>query len=257
MPRDRAHLTGREPFLGGEDAVHLTGMEPALARNFAPVYGLFRVRGLEAPEVTGRRRPLVVFADHDPDTAHLIQLIASSNGYDIRTTDNGLECGRLIDTLRPDVLVLNIRLVGVSGLELIRSVRRRADIALCQLPVLVMDVHSNPRDVLDAFEAGADDYLEMPYDVQVMLRCWRRVTAGVRRPSPLTALENEDAKIRQVALSYVLKYRPDRLVDGLVDLLWSVRPEVNLQIRWALRQIGTPEALAALSRFKTGSLPSE
>ena len=253
MPRNNHQLTGREPRLGGQQAVHLTGMEPALGRDFAPLYGEFRVRGLEAPSVVGRRRPLVVSADYDPDTSHLIELIAGSNGYEVRTTDSGLECRRLVAALLPDVLVLNIRLPGIGGLELIRQIRESDQEKVRALPILVMDVLSNPRDVMNAFEAGADDYLEMPYDVLVMLRSWRRVTSLTRRPEPLTALLNEDAKIRQVALSYLLNYRPEGLVKGLVDLLWMVSPDVNLQIRWALRQLGTPEALNALMTYKSGS----
>lgn len=257
MPRNNNHLTGREPLLGGQHSVHLTGMEPALGRDFAPLYGEFRVRGLEAPGVIGRRRPMVVSADYDPDTSHLIELIAGSNGYEVRTTDSGLECFRMVEALLPDVLVLNIRLPGIGGLELIRQLRQSTQERVRRLPILVMDVLSNPRDVMNAFEAGADDYLEMPYDVQVMLRSWRRVTGHARRPEPLTALLNEDAKIRQVALSYLLNERPEGLVQGLIDLLWIVSPDVNLQIRWALRQLGTPDALAALMVYKSGSPPMD
>lgn len=257
MARDQFQRTGREPSLGGQDRAQLTGMEPSLGRDFAPVYGRFRVRGLEAPDVVGRRRPLVVFADHDPDTAHLIQLVATSNGYEVRATDNGHECSRLLGALQPDILILNIRLGGASGLDVIRRTRQDADEVIRSVPVLVMDVHSHPQDVLESFAAGADDYLEMPYDMHVMLRCWRRVTSAVRRPAPLTALQNEDTKIRQVALSHLMKHRPDGLVEGLSDLLWSASPEVSLQVRWALRQLGTPDALAALARFKAGSIPME
>jgi hypothetical protein len=60
-----------------------------------------------------------------------------------------------------------------------------------------------------------------------------------------------------VAVSYLLKRHPPGLVDGLADLLWSADPELNLQIRWALRQLGTDKALTVLRRFKTGNLGSE
>jgi len=93
--------------------------------------------------------------------------------------------------------------------------------------------------------------------MHVMLRCWRRVVSAFRRPAPLTALQNEDAKIRQVALSHLLKCRPNGIVDGLADLLWSASPEIGLQVRWALRQLGTPEATEALNRFKSGHSPED
>lgn len=237
--------SGNEPGLGGHQA--LTGMEPALSREFRSPYGLFRMKGLEAPAVSGRRRPLAVLAERDPDTAQLVHLVADSNGYHVKLTDDGAEAWQLLRALTPDMLVTNIRLIGMNGLELIRRVRTDKKNGLQSLPVLVMDVHHRHQDVLAAFASGADDYLEMPYDLGVMLRCWRRLLSLCRRPSPLTALQNEDAMIRQVALSDLLDRCPDGLVDGLSEYLWHPDLTLRAAARWALRRVGTDEALAALA----------
>ncbi len=246
MSQQTNNTRGRDPALGGRHAVCLTGMEPALSRDFGPLYGRFRVRGLEAPVVAGRRRPLVIFGEYDPDTAHLIHLVADSNGYEVKITPDGMDALSLVTALSPDLLVLNIRLASASGLDIIRGVRGTAELSLRLTPVLVMDVHRRQQDILAAFAAGADDYLEMPYDIQVMLRCWRRVTSAFRRPSPLTALQNEDAMIQQIALAYLLEANPDGLVAGLSDLLATGEPALQVPIRWALRRLGTAEALEAL-----------
>jgi CheY-like chemotaxis protein len=221
-------------------------MEPALSREFKPRYGLFRTKGLEAPEVPGRRRPLAVLAERDPDTAQLVDLIADSNGYQVKLTNDGLEAWQLLRALMPDMLVTNLHLVGMGGLELIRRVRTDEKSGLQALPVLVMDVHHRHQDVMAAFESGADDYLEMPYDVGVMLRSWRRLLSTCHRPAPLTALQNEDGMIRQVALSDLLERCPDGLVDGLSGYLWHPDSTLRTAARWALRRVGTDEALAAL-----------
>lgn len=238
-------LNGSEPGLSGHHG--LTGMEPALSRDFKSPYGLFRMKGLEAPAVSGRRRPLVVLAERDLDTAQLVHLIADSNGYHVRQTGDGHEAWRLLRGLAPDMLVTNIHLIGMGGLELIRRVRSDENAGLQSLPVLVMDVHHRHQDVMAAFASGADDYLEMPYDLNVMLRCWRRLLSLCRRPSPLTALQNEDAMIRQVALSDLLERCPDGLVDGLSEYLWHPDQTLRSAARWALRRVGTDEALKALN----------
>lgn len=249
MRQSPAGSIGLEPRLGGRAALRITGMEPALSREFGPLYGRFRVRGLEAPDVVGRRRPLVILAEHDPDTANLIWLLADSNGYDVKVTHDGLEASRLVESCQPNLLVLNIRLSLLDGYEVIRSIRQSPDERIRAMPILLMDVHHRPRDVLAAFWAGVDDYLEMPYDIPVMLRCWRRVTAMCRRPSPLTALDNEDVMIQQVALAYLLERRPEGLITGLADFLWQPDPTMYTAVRWALRQLGTHEALSALAAF--------
>jgi CheY-like chemotaxis protein len=221
-------------------------MEPALSREFGPLYGLFRMKGLEAPAVTGRRRPLVVLAERDLDTAQLVYLLAESNGYHVKSTDDGMQAWQMVKTFTPDLLVTNLQLVGMKGLELIRRVRADERAVVQSLPILVMDVHHRHQDVMAAFKSGADDYLEMPYDLSGLLRCWRRELAACHRPSPLTALQSEDVMIRQVALSDLLERRPEGLVGGLSGYLWHPDETLRAAVRWALRQIGTEEAQAVL-----------
>ncbi len=239
--------TGREPTLGGRHSRAVNGREPALGEAFLSPYGPVRIPGLEAPTVSGRRRPLVVVAEFDSDTAELVNLLAGSNGYDIRRTDDGREAWAMVRALEPNLLVANHRLPGFDGLDLVRRVRQAPDPLLALMPIVIMDVRHRYQDVMDAFLCGADDYLEKPYnDIRLMLVCWRRAIAGLRRPSPLTALLNEDAMIRQVALSCILEQRPPGLIDGLADLLWQPDAQVQVAAKWALQRIGTPEALAAL-----------
>ncbi|MBN1430086.1 MAG: response regulator [Anaerolineae bacterium] len=248
MSHRNLKTNGCEPALGGHPA--LTGMEPALSREFGPLYGLFRINGLEAPAVPERRRPLVVLAERDPDTAQLVYLLAESNGYHVKMIDNGTQAWQMIQMYIPDLLVTNIQLVGMEGLGIIRRVRAAQNVRLRTLPVLVMDVHHRHQDVMAAFQSGADDYLEMPYDRRAMLRGWQRLLTLRRLPSPLTALQNEDVMIRQVALSDLLGRRPDGLVEGLSEYLWHPDRTLKTTVCWALRRLGTEAALAVLERHQ-------
>lgn len=249
MRQRRSHISGREPLLGGRHAVRLTGMEPALGGEFRPLYGRFRVKGLEAPPVVGRRRPLVVLAEADEDTAELVILLAESNGYDIKRSGDGLEAYRLTQAFEPNLLVVSFRLPGVDGLGLVRRVRTDPNELVRHVPILVMTARHHPHDMMMAFDCGADDYLKKPFNnVQTMLRCWRRIISGCRRPSPLTALLSEDAAIQQAALSYLLDSQPPGLVVGLGDLLWQPDHTVRAAVRWALQRLGTDEAAALLEQ---------
>jgi CheY-like chemotaxis protein len=223
-------------------------MEPALSRTFGPLYGRFQIAGLEAPAVEGRRRPLVVLAEFDAGILQLTGMLADSNGYDVRTTDDGMQAYAMVRALHPDLLVVGHRLFGISGLDVVRRVRNCHDLLIERTPVLVMDVRHGTRAVLDAFRSGADDYLEIPNELNTLLRTWRRVTGDPHRPAPLAALLNEDDLIRRAALTYLLESQPTGLEKGLGELLWLPDPEMRATIRWALHRIGTAEARALLAR---------
>ena len=231
-------ITSREPALGGSRQERISGLEPALSREFGPLYGRFHVQGLEAPQADGRRRPRVIVGETDFDTGQLVKLVAESNGYEVIVFDNGQEILRHLSTAKPNLLVVNLWLTRLSGLELIRQLRHNDELSEFEMPILVMDVQRRKQDVLDAFGAGADDYLVMPYDLPVLLRCWQRVCGVHRKPSPLTAIQSEDAMVRQLALSYLIETRPSGVSDSFRELLDVADPSLQLTIRWALRQLG-------------------
>ncbi|MBN1310133.1 MAG: response regulator [Anaerolineae bacterium] len=244
MSHRHLKLSGKEPGLGGRQGV--TGREPSLSREFSLPSGPFRIKGLEAPSVPGRRRPLVVLMKDDPDIAEITLLIADSNGYDARLIDADEEAWQTLRAIRPDLFVTSLCMSYRTSPELIRRIRADEDAELQSVPVLVMEIYGDNYRVMDAFNSGADDYLMVPCRPREMLHSWRRLLSTCRRPSPLTALQNEDAMIREVALSSLLARRPDGLVDGLSGYLWHPDRALRAAARWALRRVGTDEALAAL-----------
>jgi DNA-binding response OmpR family regulator len=223
-------------------------MEPALSGVYGDPYGRYRLQGLEAPPVAGRRRPLVILAEFDDGTADLVCLLAESNGYDVRRARDGKQALGMVRALEPDLLVASFRLPGLDGLGLIKAVRSIPDKLVQRIPILVMDVHDNHRDLMAAFAHGADDYLPLPCELQDMLRAWRRVTGHLRRPAPLTALLNGDLAVQQSAIEFLLDSRPEGLELALGELLWQPTPEVRQAVRRTLKRLGTPEAEAVLSR---------
>ncbi len=246
--RKRGDRSGREPILGGDRAAGLSGLEPALGSQFGPLYGQFRVEGLEAPPVPGRRRPLVMLADVDESTGELIGLLARSNGYDVRCIEAGDGALAVVRALGPNLIVVGLNLQSPDGLDLIRRLRSDADRSVSGTAVIAMDTQYGIYPILRTFECGADDYLEMPYEAPALLRTWRRAVGHLRRPAPVTALLNGDDLIRRCAITHLLSTRPDGLEEALAELLWQPDPAVRGLVRWALQRLGTEQARIALQR---------
>ncbi|NDJ54676.1 MAG: response regulator [Chloroflexi bacterium] len=254
-------MNGREPIISFNTSV--SGREPSLGREARAIYGDARVPGLEAPEVPGRRRPLVVVATYDRSSGELTRLIATSNGYDVRVEPDGQMALSLVQALEPNLLVLSLRLLTLNGFDLMQAIRRDPNPLISHLPILVMSGSQQRQDVLRAFNCGADDYLTKPYEIPDMLRCWRRAASLVQRPTPLTALVSDHAMVRQVALAVLLKQRQPGLIDGLARLLFHPDKSIQSAVAWALRRIGTDDALSLLAhprhpdklQGKDGSLP--
>jgi DNA-binding response OmpR family regulator len=91
-------------------------------------------------------------------------------GYQVRTALGGREALELIDTERFDCVLLDMMMPGVSGLDVIRELRRRGD----QVPVIVTSAHRSYEELSEAISAGADERVEKPID-------WEELFAKIDR----------------------------------------------------------------------------
>lgn len=235
-------INGDEPALRQRDKP--SGMEPALSRNFPSQYGRFRILGLEAPGNLWRRRPRVVLAHADQRMSELLSLLADSNGYDMTATDNAVDCLYQVQELQPDLVVTGFRLKGMATLNLIKQIRDDTLKTVRDVPILVMDGQSDQQAILEAFSAGADDYLELQGDMSAMLRYWRRVATRHLQPAPLTAIQSENRKVQQAATIYLINHRPEGLVQGLHDLLALPDGRIRLAIGSLLAHLEMEDAMA-------------
>jgi DNA-binding response OmpR family regulator len=96
--------------------------------------------------------------------------------YQVRVANNGTDALKLARRINPDLIILDIMMPGMSGLEVCRELR--ADPMLQTVPILFLTAKGRVEDKIEGFEAGADDYLTKPFDVRELLL---RVKAIVRR----------------------------------------------------------------------------
>ena len=131
----------------------------------------------------GARRILVV--DDDPMVASTIQRVLRPEGYDVDVALGGAAALDQVSERRPDLVVLDLMMPGIDGLEVCRRLR-----ASGSLPILMLTARSGTADRVRGLDTGADDYLVKPFAYAELLA---RVRALLRRtPPPATILQFAD-----------------------------------------------------------------
>jgi two-component system response regulator GlrR len=114
-------------------------------------------------------RPRILFVDDDPDLRRLLALRLGSAGYEVETAGSGVEALGRADDFRPDLVVTDVRMDGMDGLQLFEALRRR----MPTLPVVILTAHGTIPDALESTRKGVFGYLTKPFDSQALLDCVR------------------------------------------------------------------------------------
>lgn len=136
------------------------------------------------------RKILVV--DDEPQITRVLRHSLTAHRYDVRTAANGLSA---LDTFRdwhPDLIITDLQMPEMGGIEFCREVRK-----LSTLPIIVLSVRGEEKTKVQALDAGADDYVTKPFGIDELLA---RVRAALRRLTELpgdieTTLEDGDFRI--------------------------------------------------------------
>src|SRR5207302_3638936 len=121
--------------------------------------------------------PRILVVDDDRRTAMLVRAYLLRDGYQVSTAHDGLEALDAVERERPDLVVLDLMLPEVDGLEVTRRLRAASDV-----PILMLTARSSVADRVRGLSQGADDYLPKPFAPSEMVA---RVQSILRRaPSP-------------------------------------------------------------------------
>lgn len=146
-----------------------------------------KIRGVNGGEMAGAALPLrdhrlkaasVAIVDDDPDSRAAIRELIAGEGYATRTAENGIELLRMIETEHIDVVVLDVNLPGMHGIEVCRRLRAQLGYRIAVL--FLSGSRAEPWDRIAGLEAGADDYMAKPCDPGELLA---RIGALARRLS--------------------------------------------------------------------------
>lgn len=117
------------------------------------------------------KRVLVV--DDDAKTVDLVRLYLSRDGYRVQAAYEGHEALRLARETNPDIIVLDLMLPGINGLDICRRIRRESDV-----PIIMLTARTTDQDRLAGLDVGADDYVSKPFSPRELAA---RVRAVLRR----------------------------------------------------------------------------
>jgi DNA-binding response OmpR family regulator len=189
--------------------------------------------------MTARARIAVV--DDEPRIRELLELTLTHHGYEVRSAADGAAGLTLVRDWLPDLIVLDVMMPKLSGIELLPMLRRVSD-----APVVMLSAKGELEDRVSGLEHGADDYLSKPFEISELLA---HVEAKLRRPhiEKRSVLQYEglavdlethtverngrrlDLSPLEYALLVTLLRRPKRIFtrEELLDLVWGDQSDVS------------------------------
>jgi two-component system KDP operon response regulator KdpE len=155
----------------------------------------------------------ILVIDDEPQITRVLRAALSAQGFDVRTANDPEEGLVTFKEWTPDLVITDLMMPGLSGVEVCRAIRTHSAI-----PLLVLSVRDHERSKVEALDAGADDYVTKPFNTQELLA---RVRAHLRRAPERTtsAIEAGDFVIDSAAHAIAVLGKPIHLTPKEFDLL--------------------------------------
>ncbi|MBZ5657510.1 MAG: response regulator transcription factor [Acidobacteriia bacterium] len=157
----------------------------------------------------------ILVVDDESQITRVLRTSLSSHGYDIRVANDGETALEIMKDWAPDLVITDLAMPNMDGLELCRRLRTKT-----QIPIIVLSVRGEERTKVKALDAGADDYVTKPFGMEELLA---RVRANLRRrrtdEGEQALIEAGDFKIDPEARTVLVRDRAVRLTPKEFDLL--------------------------------------
>jgi two-component system KDP operon response regulator KdpE len=155
----------------------------------------------------------ILVIDDEPQITRVLRAALTAQRFDVRTANDPEEGLLLFNDWSPDLVVTDLMMPGLSGVEVCRAIRAHSAI-----PIVVLSVRDHERSKIEALDAGADDYVTKPFNIQELLA---RVRAHLRRAPErtTTALEAGDFVIDAESHSITVKGKPIHLTPKEFELM--------------------------------------
>lgn len=191
----------------------------------------------------------ILVVDDEPQITRVLRTSLVSNGHDVTVAQDGAEAMELFLKVHPELVITDLVMPGMDGIELTRAIRDRSN-----APVIVLSVRSQDAQKVAALDEGADDYMTKPFSIQELLA---RVRVQMRRIATVEAesvIELGDFRIDLERHQVTVKGQETHLTPKEFDLLVYFARNADrvlthktlLRAIWGAAGIDQPEYLRVL-----------
>ena len=187
---------------------------------------------------------LIMVVDDDQDLAEMLGIVLTGAGYEVDLVSRGDEVLPIFTAQNPDLILLDVMLPGLSGVEVCKLIREKS-----MVPIVMLSAKGDKQDVVAGLEAGADDYMFKPFDPSELVA---RMKVRLRRTTTeiSTDLKIGNIKIDQIEHSIIrdgeiialtrlefdllvaLAKEPGRVFsrEALLSEVWGYRPATDTRL---------------------------
>lgn len=159
----------------------------------------------------------ILIADDDPQILRALKVTLRARGYEIITADDGAEALELAAATRPDLVMLDLGMPKLDGVEVIQALR-----GWTHIPILVVSGRTDAADKVDALDAGADDYVTKPFAIDELLARIRALSRRVVNPGDDPIVEFGDVSVDFTAKLLTKKGQNKREAIRLTPTEWRI-----------------------------------
>ncbi len=163
-------------------------------------------------------KPRILVVDDEPQLTRVLRTGLSSHGYEVRVAADGVSALETFGDWHPELVVTDLAMPHMDGLELCRSLR-----AISSVPILVLSARGEEKTKVEALDLGADDYVTKPFGIEELLArvrvALRRAKTAASNEAAQTFLEAGELRIDLETRIVTVKGREVRLTPKEFDLL--------------------------------------
>lgn len=162
---------------------------------------------------------LIMVVDDDQDLAEMLGIVLNGSGFEVDLVNSGDQVMDLFNAHEPDLILLDVMLPGLSGIEVCKEIRRKS-----MVPIVMLTAKGDSHDVVLGLEAGADDYMVKPFNPSELVA---RIKVRLRRVgiASTSSLKIGQIEIDQVAHTIIRNGKAIPLTRLEFDLLVALAKE--------------------------------
>jgi two-component system KDP operon response regulator KdpE len=177
----------------------------------------------------------ILVTDDDPELRRVLRMTLDALGFQVAESSNGEQALKEVESRHFEAVLMDVNMPGIGGIEACRQIRKKAP----RLQILMLTVRDKEADMVEALDAGADDYITKPFSIPELAA---RLRSAVRRSTVNTTDSDAPITIGEIELD------PARRTVRKAGTLLRLTPKEFDLLHYLMGQPGVPLAHARLLR---------